>query len=71
MRVSLRHTRITNSRSADLRGPLDWPIALFRQQHCDRFAELRGKNIACWCPLDEPSHVDVILELANAPQAPA
>ncbi|MCA3256251.1 DUF4326 domain-containing protein [Bradyrhizobium sp.] len=29
--------------------------------------ELRGKNLACWCPLDEPCHADVLLELANAP----
>jgi hypothetical protein len=27
--------------------------------------ELRGKNLACWCPLDQPCHVDVYLELAN------
>lgn len=25
--------------------------------------ELRGKNLACWCPLDQPCHVDVLLEL--------
>ena len=30
-------------------------------------AELRGKNLACWCPLDKPCHADVLLELANAP----
>jgi hypothetical protein len=23
---------------------------------------LRGKNLACWCPLDRPCHVDVLLE---------
>ena len=28
-------------------------------------AELRGKNLACWCPLDQPCHADVLLELAN------
>lgn len=28
-------------------------------------AELAGKNIACWCPLDQPCHADVLLELAN------
>lgn len=27
---------------------------------------LRGKNLACWCPPDQPCHVDVLLELANA-----
>ena len=30
-------------------------------------AELRGKNLACWCPLDQPCHADVLLELANQP----
>lgn len=27
--------------------------------------ELRGKNLACWCPLDQPCHADVLLEAAN------
>lgn len=26
---------------------------------------LRGKNLACFCPLDQPCHADVLLELAN------
>ena len=25
---------------------------------------LRGKDLACWCPLDQPCHADVLLELA-------
>ncbi|WP_367156173.1 DUF4326 domain-containing protein [Methylomonas sp. HYX-M1] len=29
--------------------------------------ELRGKNLACWCPLDGPCHADVLILLANAP----
>lgn len=32
-----------------------------------RLPELRGKNLACWCRLDEPCHADVLLRLANAP----
>lgn len=32
---------------------------------------LRGKNLACWCRLDEPCHADVLLELANAPNSTA
>jgi uncharacterized protein DUF4326 len=28
--------------------------------------ELRGRNLACWCPLDGPCHADVLLEIANA-----
>ena len=26
---------------------------------------LRGKDLVCWCPLDQPCHADVLLELAN------
>lgn len=29
--------------------------------------KLRGKNLACFCPLDKPCHADVLLELANNP----
>jgi hypothetical protein len=29
------------------------------------FSELRGKNLACFCRLDQPCHADVLLELAN------
>lgn len=28
-------------------------------------ADLRGKNLACFCALDEPCHGDVLLEIAN------
>ena len=28
---------------------------------------LAGRDLACWCPLDEPCHADVLLRLANAP----
>ncbi|MDO9068608.1 MAG: DUF4326 domain-containing protein [Deltaproteobacteria bacterium] len=31
--------------------------------------ELAGKNLACWCELDQPCHADVLLELANAEPA--
>ncbi len=47
-------------------------IALFRQYASDAFSEsdlracLRGKNLACWCPLDQPCHADVLLEMANS-----
>jgi len=27
--------------------------------------ELQGKNLACWCPLNEPCHADVLLQVAN------
>jgi hypothetical protein len=28
--------------------------------------ELRGKNLACFCPIGSPCHADVLLELANS-----
>jgi len=31
-------------------------------------SELAGKDLACWCPLGQPCHADVLLELANANQ---
>ncbi len=36
----------------------------------DGVAELRGKNLACWCPLPKPGepdvcHAAILLELAN------
>lgn len=39
---------------------LDWILS--------HLGELRGKNLACWCPLDQPCHVGVLLEMANAEQ---
>lgn len=33
--------------------------------YMNRVAELRGKNLACWCRHDQPCHADVLLELAN------
>lgn len=29
-------------------------------------AQLRGKNLACWCPLNQPCHADILLEIANS-----
>jgi hypothetical protein len=29
--------------------------------------ELAGKDLACWCPLDQPCHADILLEIANEP----
>lgn len=26
---------------------------------------LRGKSLACWCPVDQPCHAAVLLEIAN------
>ena len=40
--------------------------AIAQNEACPQYYEpLRGKNLACWCPLDQPCHADVLLELAN------
>jgi hypothetical protein len=32
----------------------------------DDLHELRGKNLACWCGLDQPCHAEVLLQMANS-----
>ena len=70
-----RTTRYGNSFIMAHEGTRDLAIASFREQaqaqmaECPLFyAPLRGKNLACWCRLDQPCHADVLLEIANAPQ---
>jgi len=46
-------------------------VAMFREYRlryplsASKLEELRGKDLACWCPLDQPCHADVLLEIAN------
>lgn len=44
-------------------------LAEFQYEHEDQFdawlTPLRGRDLACWCPLDAPCHADVLLEIAN------
>lgn len=35
----------------------------------ERVAPLAGRDLACWCPLDQPCHADVLLELANGAES--
>jgi hypothetical protein len=46
-------------------------VASYRDHVTDRVdeirAELAGRDLCCWCPLDRPCHADVLLELANGP----
>jgi hypothetical protein len=41
----------------------------YRERLASLLPDLRGKNLACWCPLDSPCHADVLLEIANAPES--
>jgi hypothetical protein len=31
----------------------------------DAEIQLGGRDLVCWCPLDQPCHADVLLEIAN------
>jgi hypothetical protein len=43
-------------------------VARFREYAANLdVTPLRGKNLACWCSLDQPCHADVLLEIANGP----
>jgi Domain of unknown function (DUF4326) len=56
-----------------------WPGACSREEAVSRYAKyvrgrpdlveqlptLAGRRLACYCPLDEPCHADVLARLAN------
>lgn len=59
---------------------VDWPDSYVAQIYDDHRAwlrrisghpidaarrELAGRDLACWCPPDQPCHADVLLEIAN------
>jgi hypothetical protein len=49
--------------------PLPWPKGKIPAQFTtieDVKRELRGKDLACFCPLDQPCHADVLLLIANS-----
>ncbi len=51
---------LTNWNVADLKVPRPAPRDL---------RELRGRDLMCFCPLGQPCHADVLLELANGDPA--
>ena len=44
---------------------LDFPTRQRFVNIRDSLWKLRGKNLACFCQLDQPCHADVLLALAN------
>lgn len=47
------------------RSDLLWDFSTFADMREDYIWRLRGRDLACWCPLDQPCHADVLLEIAN------
>lgn len=60
---------LTSMAFTDRAEAQEWAADLYRPiaQCADdvQLAELRGKDLACWCPQDMACHADVLLELAN------
>lgn len=59
--TDLRAVKCENNATA-----VDWfrqYAALAYEPH--QLEKLRGMDLACWCPPDQPCHADVLLELAN------
>lgn len=47
-------------------------VAMYRDwlEQCPSLAEaarleLAGRDLMCWCPIDQPCHADVLMEIAN------
>jgi hypothetical protein len=53
-----RERAVAEFRAALLEGRLEVSVEDVQRQ-------LKGQNLACWCPLDRPCHADVLLEVAN------
>lgn len=47
------------------RWPIDFKHDGGYYPHIKAVHELAGHDLACWCPLDEPCHADVLLGFAN------
>lgn len=45
------------------RGMVEANMARFDIEEVRR--DLAGRDLMCWCPLDQPCHADVLLEIAN------
>lgn len=60
------HTPLGGIRCGNKEGATLVAVAKFRETADGAAtAELRGKDLACFCQLDQPCHADVLLELAN------
>jgi hypothetical protein len=63
--VRAPHEPLTREQAiASFRNAMEWTLE-DKDYEGGFQAALAGKNLACWCPLDQPCHADVLLELAN------
>ncbi|XLD93301.1 DUF4326 domain-containing protein [Arsenicicoccus dermatophilus] len=41
------------------------PVGIYELDVAEVRRELRGRDLACWCPLDMPCHAETLLRIAN------
>lgn len=61
---------MTRARAVELharwiKGEMGDELAEQRDRLLGSLGELRGRELACWCPLDGPCHADTLIEIAN------
>lgn len=70
------HVVCSTDREGNLRERRQEAVDLYRRNWIplvdltDLRDDLAGKNLMCWCPLSQPCHADVLLELANGDRLP-
>ena len=64
-----RPTKYGNPYRMEIDGSREEVVAKYRVWLAEKLEEnpnfldpLKGKDLACWCPLNKPCHADVILE---------
>lgn len=57
---------IVVERCPDVETAIRWYSERIEAIDPDWLGPLRDRDLVCWCPLDQPCHADVLLELANA-----
>lgn len=64
--VQLFKYMISGNVALSTKASVDSQKAFLNHAHA-HWKDLRGKNIACWCPGHAECHADVLLVLANKP----
>jgi len=71
--ISGDHAEAAKAFDTELRDCITAPYAashaLQIRMIAEHIHELAGKDLVCWCPLDQSCHADTLLSLANATQA--
>lgn len=65
--VDMYHAHIIDGAPAPAEADGTIDLHALRCHYFAHLHELRGRDLACWCPAGEPCHADLLIEMANAP----